>query len=54
MNKLFALVTIIIALMSALLLAAKAQGLHPDFKAFACMIPFMYLLAWGRYTLIRK
>ena len=53
MNKLFVFVTIVIVLMSALLLAAKAEGLHPDFKAFACMIPFMYLLAWGRYNLIR-
>lgn len=54
MNKLFALVTVVIALMSALLLAEKSTGLHPNFKAFACMIPFMYLLAWAKYSLIRK
>lgn len=51
MTKVLFLTTIVIILMSACLRAMAAQGMHPNFKSFALMIPVIYLFAWAKTTL---
>lgn len=46
--KLALIITAIFSLlMTVSLIGAKNEGLHPDMKAFALMIPFIGLFVWS-------
>lgn len=50
MKKIMLFTTIIVVLLLIAMVAAKNEGLHPNFKGMLYIIPGMYLLAWSRCT----
>ena len=49
------IITAVVNILSTLLcFAAKAQGLHPDFKVLFMLIPGSFLLAGARGVLFNK
>lgn len=56
--KIALIITVVFSLlMTILLLQAKADGLHPNMKAWGCMIPVLFILIWSKveqFKAIRK
>jgi len=45
------IITIFSLIMTILLIMAKQEGLHPNFKTLAFIIPLMGLMLWARLTI---